>query len=114
MGASPVSVPTGSPGKSANALAQVREAIKILEKALPELPAGSAPYNDILASISKISKHVSPSDEIPGLQKTALRGLAQDAQKSAMMQSLMRSMGEGGAAPPSPGGAPQPPTPPPA
>jgi hypothetical protein len=111
MGASPVGVPSGSPGKSANALAQVREAIKILERALPELPMGSDPYKAVLDAVTKITKHVSPSDEIPGVQKTALRGLAQDAQKSSMMQSLMRSMGGEGGAPPPPGGAAAPPPP---
>ncbi len=109
MGASPVGVPTGSPGKNANALAQVREALNLLTKVLADLPPGSDPYKAVLDSISKLSKAAPPSDEVPGVQQTALRNLQGDAQKSSMMQSLMRSMGGGGgAAPPPPGGAPPP------
>lgn len=109
MGASPVGVPTGSPGKSANALAKVREALKLLTDTLPELEPSSPPYKAVYDAIGKISKHVPPSAEVPGVQHTALRNLAQNAQQSSMMQSLMRSMGSqpGGAPPdPSAGGAP--------
>lgn len=106
MGASPVAVPSGNPGSNANALADIREALKILTNALPKLQAGSDPYKGVYDAIGKISKVVPPSDEVPGVQQTALRNLQQDAQKSSMMQSLMRSMGggQGGA----PGGAPSP------
>lgn len=106
MGASPVGAPTGNPGKTANALAKVREALKILTAALPELDPGTEPYKATFDAIGKISKHVSPSDEVPGVQKTALRDLSQQAQQSSMMQSLMRSMGGGGAQPSSPGASP--------
>jgi hypothetical protein len=114
MGAGPLSVPTGSPGSSANALAQVREAIKILEAALPSLQTGSDPYKAVLQAISSMARHVSPADEVPGVQQTALRGIQNDAGKGAMMQSLMRSMaGPGGGGPPGgapgPGGGAQPP-----
>lgn len=96
MGSSPVAAPSGSPGKSANALAIVREALKLLESVLPQLQAGSDPYKSVLSSIQSISKHVSPSDEVPGIQQQALRGLQQQAGKDAMMQQVMRSMGGGG------------------
>lgn len=104
MGSSPMSAPTGNPGTNANALAQVREAIKLMEAVLPNLPTGSEPYKAILDSIQKLSKHITPSDENPGIQKTALRGIAQQAEQSQQMQALMRSMGAGGG-----GGANQPP-----
>jgi len=110
MGASPVGVPTGSPGTSANALAQVREALKLLTSVLPNLPPGSDPYKAVYDAIGKISKHVSPSDEVPGVQQTALRNLQRTAQQDSMMQSVMRSMGGAGGAgaspPPPAGGAP--------
>ncbi len=114
MGSSPVESPSGNPGKSANALAKAREAIKLLEAVLPELPTGSEPYKAVLSSIQGLSKHISPSDEVPGIQQTALRDLQQNAGKSAMMQQVMNSMGGaaggapgGGAAPPPGAGAPQ-------
>jgi hypothetical protein len=103
MGASPLGVPTGSPGGNANALSQVREAIKILEKALPDLPTGSDPYKAVLSAIQSVSRHVTPSAEVPGVQQTTLRNMQQSAQQSGMLQSLMRSLGGAGAAG-SPGG----------
>jgi hypothetical protein len=78
---------------NANALAQVREALKILSKALPELQPGSEPYKGVYDAIGKINKVVPASDEVPGVQQTALRNLGQDAQKSSMMQALMRAQG---------------------
>lgn len=115
IGASPISAPSGNPGSNANAMAKIREAVKILEQALPDLPTGSDPYKATLSAIQGISKHVSPADEVPGVQKTALRDLSQQADKSGMMQALQRSMGSlggagqgGGGAPGSPGGAPSP------
>jgi len=104
MGAAPVGVPSGSPGKSANALARVREALKILNSELPNLEPGSDPYKAVYEAIGKLSKVAPPSAEVPGVQKTALRGLGQEAQQSSMMQALMRSMGGGaGAGSASPG-----------
>ena len=106
MGSGPISMPTGNPGQQANALAKVREAIKMLEGALPNIPTGSEPYKAVLDAITKISKHVAPSAEVPGVQQTALRDLGQQAQQSAMMQSLMRSLSPTPAGGNAPGAAP--------
>jgi hypothetical protein len=84
----------------------------MLMDAAPELPMGSDPWKAVNGAIQTLGKHVSPSDEVPGVQKTALRGIEQSAGKDAALQSLMRSMqgAGGGAAPgggaPPPGGAP--------
>jgi len=99
MGASPVGVPTGSPGTNANALARVREALKLLIAELPNLNPGSDEYKGVYDAIGKISKVVPPSAEVPGIQQQALRGLQSQAQQSGMMQAVMRS---GGGQPPAP------------
>lgn len=106
-----MSTPSASPGAAADAMAKVREAIKILEMALPQLPTGSDPYKSVLNAITSISKHVTPSAENPGVQQTALRGLQQGAEKDAGMQAVMRSLGGagGGAAGPAGAGAGAPP-----
>src|SRR5258708_23586570 len=96
MGASPVAAPSGNPGEAANAMSVVREAVKLLEQALPKLPTGSDPYKSVLSAIQSVSRHVTPAEESPGVQKTALSNLAADAQKSAPMQALMRSLGGAG------------------
>ena len=95
MGASPISVPSGSPGANAGAMAKVREAVKILQQALPELPPGSDPHKAVLNAISSISKYVGPTNEVPGIQQTALRDLQQNAGKNAMLQQVMSSLGGG-------------------
>lgn len=66
-----------------------------MQKALPSLQIGSDAHKEVLRSIQSISKIVPASAEIAGVQGTNLRGLQQDAAKSAMMQSLERSMGAG-------------------
>jgi hypothetical protein len=104
MGASAMQPPTGNPGESANAMSVVREALEKLQSALPKLPAGSDPWKAVLSAIQGIGKHVSPSDAIPGVQKTTQGNLQQQAQQSAAMQALNRAMGSTG----SPGGAGQP------
>jgi len=91
-------------------MAKVREAINILQAALPEFPAGSEPHSKILASIQSISKVVPPSSEVPGVQQTALRDIAAQNQKNAMLQQVMSSLGgagagPGGGGPPSPAAA---------
>jgi len=85
-------------------MSKVREAIGILQQALPELPPGSDPHKAVLNAISSISKYVGPSAAVPGVQQTALRDLQQNAGKNAMLQQVMSSLGGanagGGGAPP--------------
>jgi len=109
MGSSPISVPSGFPGAAAGALSKVREAVKILQSAIPELPIGSEPHTEIIKMIEKLSKIVPPSAEVPGVQQTALRDLAKGAGQNAMLQQVMNSLGGanagagGGGAQPPPG-----------
>jgi hypothetical protein len=117
MGASPVGAPTGSPGQEAHALAQVRDAVDQLQKAVVNLTIGSDPHKAVLNAIQAISKYVTPSAGVPGVQQTFLRDRMQDAQQSGMMQSLMRSLGGAGASSsggptPAPSGGPPGATPP--
>jgi hypothetical protein len=112
MGAAPVGVPSGNPGAQAAAMAKIASAIKILEQQLQTLPTGSDPYKSVLSAIQSLSKHVNPADATPGVDQSALRGLMQDASRSAPMMSLMRSLGgpsagaAGGGAMPMGGGLP--------
>ena len=71
----------------------MREAIKILQAALPELPIGSEPHKKIMSAIQSISNVVPPSAEVPGVQQTALRDLQQNAGKNAMLQQVIGSLG---------------------
>ena len=117
MGAAPSAVPGASPGLQAASISQVREAIKILEKALPGLGTGTDPWKSVMNAMSSLGKIAPPSSEQPGLQKTTLQGLTSDANKNAMMDAVrgatspaMASAGGGG---PGPGGLPPTPAMPP-
>lgn len=98
--ASPGGTPTGDPGLAADAMTKVREAINLLEVALPGIPVGTDPHKAILSAIQGLSKTVPASEAIPGVQMATLAGLAQQAQQSGPLQALTRAMGQGGNVPP--------------
>lgn len=107
MGHSPAAQATGNPGLEAQAIAQVREAIKLLSLALPHVPMEEKA--DLAKCVSTLSKKFTQSEAAPGIQQTQLRDLAQQAQQQQMMQALMRKQQAGGApGDAAQGGAPQP------
>ncbi len=92
----PASPPTGNPGEMVAAMAKVREAVRIMEKALPGLQVGSKPYEAVVESIRKISKEIPATEAMPGITNATLMGLQRDAREGAQQQALMRAMGQGG------------------
>lgn len=111
--AGPASPPTANPGAMADAMSKVREAINLLELALPSLEIGSEPHSAVLKALPALSKTVPASEAVPGVQNTQLLALQQKAQQSAAMQAVMRAMGGGGGGGPGgpPGAPPGPPAP---
>ena len=97
LGSAPISTPTGSPGAQASAMAQLREAINILNQTISSLPPGYEIHSAVMAAITNLNKKSPPTAEVPGVQQTALRDLQQNAQKNAMLQQVMSSLGAGGA-----------------
>ena len=100
----PASPPSGNPGAMADSLSKVREAINILELALPGLEVGSEPHAVVVKALPQLLKAVPASEAVAGVQNTQLLALQQRAQQSAAMQSVLRAMGAGG--PAGPGGPP--------
>ncbi len=109
-GFNPASKATGNPGNAASALAQVREAVNLLQVALPSLPIGSEPHKAVMDSISKLSKVVPSGDMQPGVQDTALKNLQVQRQQTAPLMQAMQAMGQpqGLGGQPAPGGQAQP------
>lgn len=93
----PASVSSGNPGLAAKSLAQVGEAIRILEMALPNVPPGTPVHKDVLDCISKLAKHVPAGSQVFGVQMTELADLQRSAQQNAMLQAVMRQSAGGGA-----------------
>ena len=110
MGSSgPASPPTANPGLQADASSKVREAVHLLEMALPMLPTGSEQHKSAIDSLQKLSKAFPATEEQPGIQQTQLLALAQKAKPNSMLQQVMRQAqsqpGAGGPPPDAGGGA---------
>lgn len=97
-GFSPVPQPSGNPGDVAQALGVVREAVHLLQQALPKLPTGSDPHKSVVESIAKLSKIAPAAEAAPGVQKTVQRNLANEASGQASYVDVLRSMAGQGAA----------------
>lgn len=104
----PASPPTANPGLAADSMSKMREAIKLIEMALPGMQPGTDAHKDTIDALSKLSKAFPASEEVPGIQKTQLQGLAQKAQQDAMFQAILRQQSAGGGASPPGAGAPAP------
>ena len=84
---------SGNPGQMAGSLAQIGQAVKLLQAVIQNLPIGSPPHKAVMDSISKLSKVVPEGDQTPGIQKTALNTLNQQQQQQAPMMAMLSSMG---------------------
>lgn len=110
FGSSPVQMPTPDRGLQSAALAQVSWAVRILEKALPLLGAGSNPGKDVLKALQSLTKHVPPGSTMPGAENSVLQQMMMQGKQEQPMNQVLQAMGQGGA----PGGGmgmPQPQTP---
>lgn len=68
----PATMPQGNPGNSAAAMLQVRNAVQMLEKALPSIPMGSPLHSKIMKVTSELVKELSQGDENQALQLQSL------------------------------------------
>jgi len=110
--AGPAGPRTANPGMAADAMTKVREAVHLLEMALPGLPVGSEPHKAVLKMITDGAKIAPAGQENQGIQQTALLGLMDRAKQMQQMQALQGSMAGGGQPPaggPPAGGPPSPP-----
>jgi hypothetical protein len=99
--AGPAGPQTANAGFQADSLSKVREAVNLLNMAVAHLPVGSDEHKTVMRMIQDGAKIAPASAAIPGVQKTQLMGLAQEAEKTAMMQQLMRQAAtQGGQAAP--------------
>lgn len=113
-----MSAPSPNPGLMADSLSKIGTAVQMLQTALPGLPVGDEAQKAVLDAITKLSKIAPASAQVPGVQATQLRGLGQQAQEGAMLQSLLRMLqappsgappaGGGGGPPMGPGLPPRP------
>lgn len=72
-------------------MADVRNAIKMLESALPNVPMGTPLHTEILNSTKSLLKHLPESDASPGIDLMSLVNMARQASQAQPMQALMKA-----------------------
>ena len=107
----PATLPQGNPGNAAKAMNDVRNAVRMLEEALPKIPMGSPFHEAVMKAAQGLLKHLQPGDGNNGLELQSLLQAAKQQSQGAPMAALMRmgQPGGGGGMPPAmppPGGAP--------
>lgn len=107
----PAVAPHGTPGNTTESLSQIRQALELLQKALPGVPMGSELHSAIMGAVSKIGAKMSEMQESPQMKMQALLGMLTQlkaGQPNNALQSIAGGMGGGGGAPGG-GAAPAPP-----
>lgn len=100
------SVPQGNQGNLVQAMSLVRNALEMLQKALPLIPMGSPQHADLLKAVGMISKHMEQNEGNKGVDLQSLLQMARQASQQSPVQALNR-MSPAPNAPPA-----MPPTPP--
>lgn len=108
--AGPGTMPQGNHGNQAAAMMSVRNAVKMLEQALPMIPMGSPLHEKIHKVALDLSKEMQQGEENPALQ---LQSLVQ-MMRSASQQQPMNALSKLSAPPPNTPPATSPSEPPPA
>lgn len=104
---SPVAKPQGAQGNVAQAMSLIRNAIEMVQKALPMIPMGSPLHADLVKVISSVSKHMDQGETNKGVDLQSLLQMARQASQQSPVQAANRMF-------PAPNAPPAGPTPPPA
>lgn len=102
----PVTTPQPNAGSAAAAMQDVQNAVRMLEKALPQIPMGSPLHTEILSATTKLAKHMSSGQGHQGLELQSLLQMARQASQASPMAALSKLMPPQGAAPAMPGAEP--------
>ena len=85
-----VSVPQGNQGNQVQAMSLVRNALEMLQKALPMIPMGSPAHADLLKAVASISKHMEHDAGNKGVDLQSLLQMARQASQQSPIQALNR------------------------
>ena len=80
----------GNPGNMAQAISAVRNAVRMLEQALPNIPMGSPLHDDVLKVTQSLSKHMQPGEGGQGLDLQHLMQMVRSQSQQAPMGALQR------------------------
>ena len=106
MTPTPAASPSANLGAQASAAGKVKQALILLETALPMLELSSPLHGAVRQSINGLAKHLpaASGQQDRGLQESMLRDLALRQQQQSPLIAAMQQRGAGapGGAPPSP------------
>lgn len=95
----PVSQPSANPGNTAAAMLKIKNALHLLQEALPNLPMGDELHTVVLQTVTKLSKVAGGLPEHPGLQQQDLLGMMRRLGSNPMQGALNRMLPSPGAPP---------------
>jgi hypothetical protein len=101
------------PGNQADGLTQLKNAVAIIQNALPSLGIGTPMHNAALNALRQLTRHVAQGGQAAaGTQQTSLMDLLRQTVRNALLQRVMAGQGgQGGQGGPPQGAAPNPSTP---
>ena len=105
-GAGPATMPGPMAGSANHGMAALKVGLESLQKALPQLPMGSALHQSVLKAVADIGKHMEKEGGSGGGDQMGAIQQLMELARAAKTQPSMAGMMPGGA------GAPPPPTPP--
>lgn len=90
-GPTPGTMPTPNQGQHVAGLAMIGVIVKLMERAIPLLGAGSEAGRDLVKSLSNLSRHVPPGALSPGVEGTAIEKLALQQRQNAPQIAAARA-----------------------
>lgn len=88
--AGPATMPQGNQGNQAKAMLDIRNAVKMLEQALPMIPMGSPLHEKIHKVALDLSKELTQGDENPALQMQQLVQMMRSASQQQPINALSK------------------------
>jgi len=96
-------MPSGNAGLAVKAMSDVRNAVTMLESALPHIPMGSELHGEVLNATKGLLKHLQSGDQNQSIDLMSLLQMARQNAQSQPMQALMKAYPQNPGAPPAPG-----------
>jgi hypothetical protein len=109
----PGTTPGANQGLQAAATLDIQNGLKMLQRALPNVPMGTPLHTDILKAVGSIAKHMGEAGGEGGLHASGMMQMLKQQAAQAPQLAAMRAMGGGPTNPGGPPATPAPPMPPP-
>ena len=84
------------PGDQGNSLMMLKNAVDMIQAALPGLGAGSKSHAAALSALRSLSRFIPQGSPTAGVQQTQLMDLLRNTVRNALMQKMMQQGGGGG------------------